>query len=174
MKAHEYKKKGHMKIHANRRWLAMPKIIRRGRPYMEHLVLASHFIHHISTHMHFSIMVVWLVYSFGFNLWLCKIFEKSMPYFPPYHELHISLLEVGERKRTKALVRMQTLWAIQECHLRNIWAKEFISKKLNHQNSKYGWLRGSSYLYSSCSTFQPPKASIIATSNPIGMINVLE
>ena len=113
-----------MKVHANTRWLAMPKITRRERPYMEHLILASHFIHHTSTHMHFSIMVVWLVYSFGFNLWLCKIFETSMPYFPPYHEQHISLLEVGERRRTKALVRMQTLWVIRECHLRNLFLLE--------------------------------------------------
>ena len=43
-----------------------------------------------------------------------------------------------------------------------------------YQNSKYGWLRGRSYLHSSCSTFQPPKASIIATSNPTGMRNILE
>ena len=113
-------KKGHMKIHANRRWLAMPKIFRRERLYMEHL--ASHFIHHISTHMHF--MVVWLIYFFGVNLWLCKIFETSMPYFSPYHELHISLLEIGERRRTKDLIRVQTLWAIRECYLRNLFSSE--------------------------------------------------
>jgi hypothetical protein len=114
-----------------RKWLAMPKIIRRERPYLEHLVLSSHSIHHKSTHMHFSVMAVWLVYSFGFNLWLCEIFETRMPYFCPYHELHISLLEVGERRRTKTLVRVQTLWAIRECHLRNLFLFEKSFKLLD-------------------------------------------
>ena len=67
---------GHMKVHANTRWLAMPKITRRERPYMEHLILASHFIHHTSTHMHFSIMVVWLVYSFGFIFGFAKYLKQ--------------------------------------------------------------------------------------------------
>ena len=89
MMAHESPwKNGHMKIYGSRTWLAMPKIIRRERPYMEHFILAFHSIHHISIHMHFSIMVVWLDYSFGFDLWLCKIFETSMPRFSPYHELY--------------------------------------------------------------------------------------
>ena len=61
-----WKKNGHMKVHAEIRKLAMPQSIRRERsnlgvPYS----LAFHSTHHISTHMNFSIMVVWLVYSLG-------------------------------------------------------------------------------------------------------------
>ena len=41
MMAHESPwKNGHMKVHGSRTWLAMPKIIRRERLYMEHLTLA--------------------------------------------------------------------------------------------------------------------------------------
>jgi hypothetical protein len=53
----------------------MRKRQNRGTSYS----LTFHSIHHISTHIHFSIMVVWLAYSLGSDLWLSKIFETSMP-----------------------------------------------------------------------------------------------
>ena len=93
-----------MKVHANIRSLAMPKIIRRerlkyGAPYS----LAFHSIHNISTHMHFSVMVVWLAYSLGpifdFAKYLRQVY---LSFFPTLSSIKRPL-EVGERRRTKGL-----------------------------------------------------------------------
>ena len=43
----------------------MPKIWREGQNHRTPYSLALHSIHHISIHMHFSIMIVWLAYSLG-------------------------------------------------------------------------------------------------------------
>ena len=81
MKAHEKKeKKGHMKVPTKIWKISHAQNIRRerqihGTPYP----LAFHSIHHIPTHMHFSIMVVWLAYSLGPIFDFAKIFETSMP-----------------------------------------------------------------------------------------------
>ena len=56
-----------------------------GTPYP----LAFHNIHHISTHMHFSIMVVWLAYSLGPIFDFAKYLRQvclsffSLPWAPP-------------------------------------------------------------------------------------------
>ena len=67
-------KRGHMKAYEKKIWthegpwkknLAMPKIWREGQNHRTPYSLALHSIHHISIHVHFSIMIVWLAYSLG-------------------------------------------------------------------------------------------------------------
>ena len=78
--------------------------------------------------MHFSIIVVWLAYSFGSDLWLCKISETSMPNISPYHELHISLFRSRRKKAYKGLgedtKHFERLESI-------IWGTCFYSKNLS-------------------------------------------
>ena len=80
----------HMKVHAKIRKISHAYNIRRerqnhGTPYP----FTFHSIHHISTHMHFSIMVVWLVYSLGLIFDFAKYLRQvclrffSLPWAPP-------------------------------------------------------------------------------------------
>ena len=91
---------------------------------MEHL-LDSHFIHHISSHMHFSIMVVRLVYSFGSSIFgFAKYLKQICLTFLPTMSSTKAFLEVGERRHAMAFARNHTLWVIRERHLRNLFLFE--------------------------------------------------
>jgi hypothetical protein len=68
-----------MKVHANIKRLAMPKIIRKER--LKHGALWSSLFTPSTTYPHTCTSRSWLydLLLLGSNLWLCKIFETSMP-----------------------------------------------------------------------------------------------
>ena len=100
--AHEgpWKKNGHMKVHEKK--AAMPQNIRRERPnHGLPYSFAFHSIHHIPTHMHFSIMVVWLVYSLGPIFDFAKYLRQVCLSFSPYLELHQKAFRSMRKKAHK-------------------------------------------------------------------------
>ena len=73
---------GHMKVHGSRTWLAMPKIIRRERLYMEHLTLSFS----STTYPHTCTSRSWLYYLFtlfgsifGFAKYLKQVCLAFLP-----------------------------------------------------------------------------------------------
>ena len=89
------------KVHAKTRKLAMSKNMRKRQNHGTSYSLTFHSIHHISTHMHFSIMVVWLAYSLGSIFDIAKYLKQVCLSFLPALSSTNSLLEVGEIRHTK-------------------------------------------------------------------------
>ena len=88
--------------------------------------LAFYSIHHIFTHMHFLIMVVWLAYSLGPIFDFAKYSEQACLGFSPCLELHKQPFRSRRKKaHKKALVRIKHLWANESV----IWGTCFYFSK---------------------------------------------
>ena len=90
----------------------MPKIIRRERlkyraPCPLLFIPSTKYPHTCTSRSWLYDLFILLGPIFFFAKYLRQVCFS----FSTYHELHKSLLEVRERRRTKALVRVQTLWA---------------------------------------------------------------
>ena len=97
--------------------LAMPKILEGRDKIMEHpYSLGLHSIHHISTHMHFSIMVVWLAYSLGPIFDFAKYLRQVCLSFSHYLELHQKAFRSRRKKAYK-----RPWWAYK-----HFWANESV------------------------------------------------
>ena len=84
---------------------------------MEHpYSLALHSIHHIYTHMHFLIMVVWLAYSLGPIFDFAKYLRQVCLSFSPYLELHQKAFRSRRKKAYK-----KSWWGYK-----HFWANESV------------------------------------------------
>ena len=105
------------KVHAKTRKLAMSKKnMRKRQNHGTSYSLTFHSIHHISTHMHFSIMVVWLAYSLGPIFDFAKYLRQVCLSFSPYLELH---QKASRSRRKKAYKR--PWWGYK-----HFWANESV------------------------------------------------
>ena len=116
------KRRGHMKAH-EKKWthegpcknkkISHAQNIRRERQnHGTSYPLAFYSIHHIFTHMHFLIMVVWLAYSLGPIFDFAKYSEQACLGFSPCLELHKQPFRSRRKKaHKKAMVRIKHLWA---------------------------------------------------------------
>jgi len=100
MKAHE-KKWTHESPCRNKKISHAQNIRRERQKHGTTYPLAFHSIHHISTHMHFSIMVVWLAYSLGPIFDFAKYLRQVCLSFSPYLELHQKAFRSRRKKAYK-------------------------------------------------------------------------